>query len=461
MFTAASPPAAATAGNPYTYTFAASGTPAPTFRLSSGTLPAGLALNTTTGVLSGTPTTAGTSTFAVTAANGVNPDAVTGSLTITVNPAQAAPVFTAASPPAAATAGNPYTYTFAATGTPAPTFRLSSGTLPAGLALNTTTGVLSGTPTTAGTSTFAVTAANGVSPDAVTGPLTITVNPAQAAPVFTAASPPATATAGTPYTYTFAASGTPAPTFRLSSGTLPAGLALNTTTGVLSGTPTTAGTSTFAVTAANGVSPDAVTGPLTITVSADTTAPTAPTNLTAAAGAGQISLTWNASTDNVAVTRYNISRNGTPLATATATTFTDTTTTTGTTYNYTVTAQDAAGNISAPSNTATATATGARTITVDKLITAHQGTNASTIRATGLTTTGSNQLILAFISSDGPSGAGTESIKSVTGAGLTWTLRRRTNTQAGTAEIWQAVSPAPSPTPPSPPPKPQAPGNQP
>jgi chitodextrinase len=154
-------------------------------------------------------------------------------------------------------------------------------------------------------------------------------------------------------------------------------------------------------------------------------------------------LTWNASTDNVGVTRYNVSRNGAPVGTAAGTSFVDGSVAAGTTYSYTVTAQDAAGNVSAPSNTATATASGVRTVTVDKLVIAHQGTAASTVRAAGLTTTGSNQLILAFISSDGRSGSGTESIKSVSGGGLTWTLRRRTNAQAGTAEIWQAVSPHP------------------
>ena len=442
-FTAATPPATATVGAAYTYTFAASGNPAPTFRVSSGALPAGLTLNTTTGVLSGTPTTAGTSTFTVPASNGVSPDAVTPSRTITVNAAQAAPGFTAATPPATATVGAAYTYTFAASGNPAPTFRVSSGALPAGLSLNTTTGVLSGTPTTAGTSTFTVAASNGVSPDAVTPSRTITVNAAQAAPGFTAATPPATATVGAAYTYTFAASGNPAPTFRVSSGALPAGLSLNTTTGVLSGTPTAAGPATFTVTATNGVSPDAVTASITITVNPDTTAPTAPTNLTAVAGSGQISLAWNASTDNVGVTRYNISRNGAPIGTATGTSFVDGTVIAGTTYSYTVTAQDAAGNVSPPSNTATATASGVRTITIDKLVTAHQGTNAATVSAAGLTTTGSNQLILAFISSDGPSSGGTASIRSVSGAGLSWTLRQRTNAQAGTAEIWQAVAPGP------------------
>jgi hypothetical protein len=93
--------------------------------------------------------------------------------------AQAAPVFTAATPPATATVGTAYSYTFAATGNPAPTFRVSTGALPAGLSLNTTSGVLSGTPTTAGTASFTVAATNGVSPDAVTPSITITVNPAQ------------------------------------------------------------------------------------------------------------------------------------------------------------------------------------------------------------------------------------------------------------------------------------------
>lgn len=95
-----------------------------------------------------------------------------------------------------------------------------------------------------------------------------------AAPVFTADTPPATATVGTAYSYAFTASGNPAPSFHLGSGTLPAGLSLNTTSGVLSGTPTTAGPSTLTITAANGVTPDAATPAQTITVS--TSAPPPP-----------------------------------------------------------------------------------------------------------------------------------------------------------------------------------------
>jgi sugar lactone lactonase YvrE len=66
-------------------------------------------------------------------------------------------------------------------------------------------------------------------------------------PLFTADSPPA-APSGVPYRYTFAAAGNPAPTFTVSSGSLPAGLSLNAMTGVLAGTPTGSGTFTVAAT---------------------------------------------------------------------------------------------------------------------------------------------------------------------------------------------------------------------
>jgi len=93
------------------------------------------------------------------------------------------------------------------------------------------------------------------------------------APVFTSDSPPLTATVGSPYAYTFAASGNPAPTFALTGGL--AWLTINSTSGALSGTPPVGTTSfTYGVTASNGVSPDATAGPFTVTVSSLTrTAP--------------------------------------------------------------------------------------------------------------------------------------------------------------------------------------------
>jgi hypothetical protein len=92
-----------------------------------------------------------------------------------------APEFVNSTPPSPATVGTPYSYTFTARGDPAPTFTVDTGTLPDGLTL-TSGGVLSGTPTRAGTFNFAIRAANGVRFDAVTPTHTIVVNPAQPGP---------------------------------------------------------------------------------------------------------------------------------------------------------------------------------------------------------------------------------------------------------------------------------------
>ena len=100
--------------------------------------------------------------------------------------------------------------------------------------------------------------------------------------------------------------------------------------------------------------------------SADTTPPTAPSGLTTtAASASQINLSWTASTDNVGVTGYRVERCSgaactgfAQIGTPTTTTFSDTGLTASTSYSYRVRATDAAGNLSAYSNTASATTTG-------------------------------------------------------------------------------------------------------
>ena len=76
-------------------------------------------------------------------------------------------------------------------------------------------------------------------------------------PTFTSAGPLA-GVEGSDYSYTLTASGTPTATYTVTSGALPSGLTLDSTTGTISGRPTTAGTYTFTVTAANGTGPDAV-----------------------------------------------------------------------------------------------------------------------------------------------------------------------------------------------------------
>ncbi|SHL08758.1 RICIN domain-containing protein [Actinacidiphila paucisporea] len=89
--------------------------------------------------------------------------------------------------------------------------------------------------------------------------------------------------------------------------------------------------------------------------SPDTTAPSAPSNLTATASGTAVSLSWNASTDNVGVTGYQVFRGGAQVGTATGTSYTDSGLGASTAYSYTVRAADAAGNLSAASNTATVT----------------------------------------------------------------------------------------------------------
>ena len=95
------------------------------------------------------------------------------------------------------------------------------------------------------------------------------------------------------------------------------------------------------------------------TTSGDMTPPTVPSNL-AVGGvtSSSASLSWSASTDNVAVAGYRVYRNGVQVGTASGTTFTDTGLSASTQYTYKVAAYDAAGNVSAQSPGVVATTSG-------------------------------------------------------------------------------------------------------
>jgi hypothetical protein len=108
-------------------------------------------------------------------------------------------------------------------------------------------------------------------------------------------------------------------------------------------------------------------------------------------------------------------------------------------YTFRVRATDGAGNQATASRAFTVQVV-TPSLTIDKVVTAHQGTAASTISAPALTTSQPGELLLAFIASDGPRSGG-QSIGGVSGGGLAWTLRQRANAQLGTSEIWQAVAP--------------------
>ena len=258
-----------TVGISYSQTLAATGDSPITWSLASGALlPAGLSLDAT-GVISGTPTAVGTSTFTVKASSGVNPDG-TQELSITINAAPIAPIAPTITTTslASATVGATYSQILTATGDSTITWSIESDTLPSGLSLSGTTGEISGTPTTAGTSTFTVKASNGVNPDA-TQELSITINAESVAPVAPTITTTSlsSGTVGISYSQTLAATGDSPITWSLASGALlSAGLSLDAT-GVISGTPTAVGTSTFTVKASNGVNPD-ITKELSITIHA-------------------------------------------------------------------------------------------------------------------------------------------------------------------------------------------------
>jgi chitodextrinase len=101
----------------------------------------------------------------------------------------------------------------------------------------------------------------------------------------------------------------------------------------------------------------------TITGAADISAPSTPTSLTVTGTTSStVSLSWNASTDNVGVTGYNVYRDGVAVASGVSgTTYTDTGLTPSTTYQYTVTAKDAANNESPQQTTPTPGTTSAMT----------------------------------------------------------------------------------------------------
>ncbi|HEY9051917.1 MAG TPA: fibronectin type III domain-containing protein [Gammaproteobacteria bacterium] len=94
---------------------------------------------------------------------------------------------------------------------------------------------------------------------------------------------------------------------------------------------------------------------------ADTTAPTAPGNLRTSSTPTQtqVSLIWDASTDNIGVAYYRVYRNSTQISQTTNTTYIDSSVAAGTSYSYTVRAYDAAGNFTASSALQVSTAAAA------------------------------------------------------------------------------------------------------
>jgi len=209
-----------------------------TYSIASGSLPTGLTLNASSGAITGTPTGSGLSNFTIgvvdtggnTGSQAYSVNIGTNSLTVSPNSLPAGTQNFAYSQTVTASGGNG-TYAFA----------ISAGTLPAGLALSSG-GVISGTPTGSGPSTFTVRALDTLGN---AGTRQYTVNIGTASLTLNPTTLPA-AVVGRSYRQTLTVVGGTAPyVFTITTGALPAGLTLNASTGVISGTPTAPGPVTF------------------------------------------------------------------------------------------------------------------------------------------------------------------------------------------------------------------------
>jgi len=168
------------------------------------------------------------------------------------------PVFSDSTLASPATRGTAYSNGVSASLTSS--YSIVSGALPNGISLNTSTGAVSGTPTVVGTFNFSI-RANGSAEGSTTIARTIVVNPAL--PSFTDSTVVSTASVGT--AYSDGVSATETASYSVFSGALPGGITLNTTTGAITGTPTTPGVFNFVIRATN-VTGTRNTGTLTITV---------------------------------------------------------------------------------------------------------------------------------------------------------------------------------------------------
>lgn len=245
-----------------------SGTAPFAWSVSAGALPGGLSLHPSTGLVSGTPTTAGT--FAITV------QVIDASGQIATRPATIgiAALPTLTFNPAPGEVGVAFSQQPVVAGGTAPfVWSISAGSLPSGVVLNTASGLVSGTPGNAGTFTVTV-----VAKDAMNQSASKTVGIVIVArPVFTT-EPVPTGQVGVAYSATLGVVGGALPLlWSITAGTLPAGLTVNRDSGVVSGTPGTVGSSTFSievvdangVTAVRNVTIAVGPGPLVITRSAN------------------------------------------------------------------------------------------------------------------------------------------------------------------------------------------------
>ena len=236
-------------------------------------LPAGLAYNSTTHTISGTPTTAGVTNITLVADNYMGTD--TETLIFTITQPTAPPVITSALT-GSTTVNQSYTYQFTASGTGPITFNATN--LPTGLTFNSTSNQITGTPTAASTYYIALSATNSSGTDIETLVLTVG-QPPSITSALTAAG-----TVDQQFSiYTLTATGSATITFNAVN--LSPGLTYNSANHTIDGTPTNPGITEATLTAVNSYGSD--TKILTITIDAGVQAPEITSDLTSVGEANQ------------------------------------------------------------------------------------------------------------------------------------------------------------------------------
>lgn len=188
------------------------------------------------------------------------------------------PSIVTSSPLLSAVTGAAYSQTLVAAGTTPITWAVTSGALPAGLSLGSSGGIISGRPTSAGVSKLTVRASNAAGSSYKQ--LSLTVNAATTTPSIVTTSPLPSALTGAAYSQALAATGTTPITWAVTSGTLPAGLSLGSSTGILSGTPMAAGVFALTVSATNAVGSNSKQFSLTVNAAATVAVSLSPASVT-------------------------------------------------------------------------------------------------------------------------------------------------------------------------------------